>query len=219
MPTINRKQITKAQALARTKKHRQDLLGLKKGWLTLGRAVAKSIDLGVPAVLGMGMVDWVNDTFEVSASHIFRVLQNFKALKGVSTSQLEQMPEGSAHQLTRLPEKERKSPAMIQKAITMKPAEFKKVVDEARQKNGYPPEEWATYARRIPKAIYDSMLEAEAKIARLLQVDIAEACEKRTANLILVVEAIAVLVNGTDESRLKIEIEGSSDVRTLAANS
>lgn len=208
MTTINRKQLTKAQALARTRKHRSDLVGLKKGWLQLGRAVAKSILLGVPAAMGMTMRAWIDDTFEQSASHIFRQLQNFQALKGVSESQLEKMPEGNAHQLTRLSEKERKSPAMIQKAITLKPSEFKEVVDEVRNKNGHKPEEWATYARRIPKSVYDEMLAAEDKVARILQLDIAEESAKRMTNLILIVEAIAALINTTDELHLKVEIEG-----------
>lgn len=209
MPTINRKQITKAQAIIRTKKHRKDLLGLKKGWLQLGRSVAKSIALGVPAALGMTMRAWIDDTFDVSAAHIFRVLQNFEALKGVSEKKLEQMPEGNAHQLTRLPEKERKNPAMIQKALTLKPSEFKEVVDDARSKNGIKAEEWRTFAVRMPLSVYTLVMAAREKMARVLQVDWEDEA-KHPASMITVEEGIAALVNDTDERRLTEELEGGS---------
>ena len=204
--------ISRKLALERTKKHQKDLAFLKKGWSVLGRDVKKSVDMGVPAALEMTMRGWIEKTFPgSSASHIFRQLADYEALKHVPESKLEKMPEGNAHQMTRLPEKERKNPELIQKAITLKPSEFKEVVDTVRAtKMGIKPERWETLAVRVPGQVYDLLIAAQNKIGRVLQVDLEDSM-KRPASLIAVWEAIAQLVNDTDESRLKLEIIGESE--------
>jgi len=208
---IAKKEISKREAEQRTAQHKRDFAGLKKGWSHLGREVARSVDLGVPVKLGMTMRAWLDSTFEESSSNIFAQLKSYRALKGVPDDVLDAMPASNAAQLTRLPQKDRIDAHIVSQAVSQKPKEFKGTVDNLREsKYGITKSEWATYARRVPKEIHDQMIEAEIKIAHVLQVDIAEDSEKRASNLILVLEAIAQLINGTDESRLKTEIEGDS---------
>jgi hypothetical protein len=212
---LKTKELTESEALARTAQHKKDFAGLRKGWVRLGREVAESVDLGVPAALGMTMRDWLDKTFEESSSSIFRQLQNYRALEGVSQGKLEQMPEGNAHQLTRLPEKMRKSPKMIERAITLAPKEFREEVNEIREKKfGIKPEKWETFAVRVPLPVWELLQAAQAKIGRVLQVDL-ESEDVRTKNLIIVWEAIAQLVNGTEEAWLKIELEGGGPLEEL----
>jgi len=65
-------------------------------------------------------------------------------------------------------------------------------------------------AVRVPVAVYELLMAAEEKIGRVLEVDLVDE-SKRPASLITVWEAIAQLVNDTDETRLKLEIEGDCD--------
>lgn len=206
---LTQKTISKAEAQKRTEAHKRDFSVLRKGWVHLGQEVAQSVDLGVPSALGMGMRDWLDTTFEESASHIFRQLQNVRALKGVSQAQLERMPEGNAHQLaTRLPEKERKNPAVIKKAMEQAPAEFRATVKEIREKKyGIKPEPFKTFAVAVPMGVYDQLIAAQDKMAAILGLDLADE-KKHAYALITIWEAVAVLINQTDESKLKAEVEG-----------
>lgn len=209
MPTRLKRQISVKQARDRTAKHKRDFACLRKGWLRLGNEVAESVDLGVPEKLGMTMHEWLDRTFEQSSSHILRQMQNVRALKGVPQAKLEQMPEGNAHELaTKLPEKIRKSPEMIEKAVTLAPAEFKREVAAVREKKyGITPSKYRTFAVCVPLEVYEFLREAENKIARVLQVDI-ETEDLRGKNLMTVWECIANLINSTPEEWLKIETEG-----------
>ena len=212
---LKRKEITKREAETRTSQHKKDFAGLQKGWHLLGKEVAKSVDLGVPAKLGKTMRAWLDETFEQSSSHIFRQLQNLRALDGVPDKKLEQIPEGNAHQLTRLPEKIRKSAEVIEKATTQTPAEFRDTVNDIREKKfGIKQEAWQTFAVRLPLPVWELLQAAQEKIGRVLQVDL-ESDDVRTTSLITVWEAIAQLVNGTDEAWLKIELEGGGPLEEI----
>lgn len=217
MMTLSRKPITKEQAQARTNEHKRDLRALKKGWAHLGREVNKSIEMGVPAALNMTMRAWIEDTFPgSSASHIFRLRAEFEALKHVPVEQLEKMPEGNANQFaTRLPERSRSNPEIIQKAITLKPSEFKAVVEQERIKAGIVPDKWATYARRVPLDVEALLCQAEQKLARVMQIDISEHLKledmkKWTGNSVKVMEGFAILVNDTDEMALQAMLTGGN---------
>ncbi len=203
-----REKIGKHDAELRTARHKRDFATLEKGWLALGREVQKSIDLGVPALLGRTMRQWMAETFDESASHIYRQLQSYRALKSVPQAKLEQISESSAHQLTRLPEKIRKDPELIEKAVKQTSTEFRNTVHGIREKKlGFKPEAWRTFAVRGPVTWYEQMEAAQNKVAEILKLDLTNN-EKRATNLIAVWEAISVLVNTTPKERLLVEIEG-----------
>ena len=219
MKLKKREPITKKQAERRTATHKRDFAGLKKGWVRLGQDVDKSVRLGVPAALGMNMRDWLEKTFPESASHIFRQLQSYRALQGVSPAKLERMPEANAHELTRLPEKDRKAPQIVAKAVSQTPKEFKETISHIREEKYHIPKEtWKTWAVRVPEAVYDNLVAAQEKMARVLQLDLEDE-NARTKNLITIWECIASLVNTTDEAWLKIETEGGGPLEELAIRS
>jgi hypothetical protein len=208
MSQLAKKEFTKHAAELRTARHRRDFATLKKGWMHLGREVQKSIDLGVPGLLGRTMREWMAETFDESASHIYRQLQSYKALKSIAARTLERIPEANAHQLIRLPEKDRKSRQIISKAQKQKPKEFAETVTKIRrEKYGIEPDKFKTFAIRIPEPVYDRLVAAQDKMAHVLNLDL-NIEEMRSTNLIAIWEAVAQLVNGTDESQLKTEVEG-----------
>lgn len=208
MVALAKKEFTKQAAEFRTARHKRDFATLKKGWLHLGREVQKSIDLGVPALLGKTMREWMADTFDESASHIFRQLQSYRALKGMPEKSLRQIPESNAHELTRLNSKDRKAPEIVRKAMKQTPKEFKETVAKIRKdKYGIEPDKFKTFAVRLPEVIYNMLKAAEDKMAHVVNVQL-ETPEERAQNLIVVWEAIAQLVNGTDEAILRTEVEG-----------
>jgi hypothetical protein len=208
MITIIKKELTKHAAELRTAGHKRDFALLKKGWLHLGREVQKSIDLGVPGLLGKTMREWMAGTFDESASHIFRQLQSYRALKGVPEATLAQISESNAHELTKLNEKDRKAPEIVRQAVEQTPKDFKETVSQIRkEKYGIEPDEFRTFAIRVPETVYNLLSAAECKMANIL--DLPLAYEKtRPANTITVWEAIAQLINGTDIEILRAEIEG-----------
>jgi hypothetical protein len=215
----NRVPITKKQAERRTAQHRKEFATLKKGWVHLGAEVEKSVQLGVPAALGQNMREWLESTFPESASYIFRQLQSYRALKGVPQSTLEAIPEGSAHELTRLKEKDRKDPKMLRKAREQSPKEFKETVAEIRETEYHIPKEtWKTFAIRVPLAVYDLLQTAQAKMGRVLQVDLEDDAV-RIKSLITIWEVIAALVNDTPEEWLVIETTGGGPLEELAIRS
>src|ERR1019366_9747101 len=103
--SIKLKEITTQEAQKRTDRHKEDFAGLRKGWVRLAKDVAESVDLHVPAALGMTMDEWLEQTFQESRSNIKDQLRKLRALEGVPEEKLEQISPGNASQLTRLPEK------------------------------------------------------------------------------------------------------------------
>ena len=210
---LKKQQLTKRDAQKRTEQHQKDFASLRKGWVVLGREVAESVDLGVPAKLGKTMRQWLDETFPDSASHIFAQLKSYRALKGVPEDVLEAMPAGNAAQLARLPEKDRKAPQIVSQAVSQPPKEFKETVDTLREKKyGITKDRWETFAVRLPEDVIKLFRAAVEKIGRVLQVDL-EDDEVRPKNMITVMEAIACLINTTDENWLVIELEGENDPR------
>jgi hypothetical protein len=59
MTSLIKKEFTKHGAELRTQRHKRDFATLKNGWMHLGREVQKSIDLGVPGLLGLTMRNWM----------------------------------------------------------------------------------------------------------------------------------------------------------------
>jgi len=208
MIALAKKEFTKHAAELRTARHRRDFATLKKGWMHLGREVQKSVDLGVPALLGRTMREWMAETFDESASHIYRQLQSYRALKSIPEATLRRIPEANAHELVKLPQKERKARLIVSQAVSQKPQQFKETVARIRkEKYGIEPDRYKTFAVRVPEAVYDRLIAAQDKMAHILNLDL-NIEEMRSANLITVWEAVAQLVNDTDESQLKMEVEG-----------
>lgn len=208
-------EISVAEAEQRTADHKRDFARLERGWVRLGRDVEESVRLGVPAKLGKTMRAWLEDTFPgTSASHIFRQLRSYRELQGVDEATLLAIPEANAHELTRLSEKDRKDPQIVSQAVSQGGKEFKKTVEKIRaEKYGITPDEWQTYARRVPQAVFDLMLAAEGKMAAVLELNISEKFKdedfsKWTGNMVKVLEAQAQMILSTDEARLKVETEG-----------
>ena len=204
---LKKKEITRQLAEQRTSKHRLDFKNLRKSWVQLGREVAESVDLRVPEKLGMNMRVWLTQTFGESTSKIFAELRNFRALQGVAIKDLEQIPETSATALTRLPEPQRKSPAWIEKAKSLPPVELKKQVDAELEKKGVKPDLFRTFSLTVTKEILEEMLEAEKKLAGILNLDIA----MRPALRMKVWQAMAVLILTTEREHLVIELEGGDE--------
>ena len=208
MPNIT---VTKKQALEHTAEIKREVGTAKRSRIRILRTIAKSIDGKEYDIAGFGLEEWLLHVgIDTSVSHFLRLLHNTRALRDVPTAQLEEIPEGSAYILARLPEKAR-TRALIEKAASQKPSEFRETVAKVRgvKVDQEPAEKWATYSRKVPRGIYDALVAAEAKIARVLELDIAEDSEYRATNLITILEAIAELINGTAEEMLKTEIEGA----------
>lgn len=208
MTNLTKKEFTKRDAEKRTEQHVKDFSGLKKGWLHLGREVQKSMDLGVPGLLGKTARQWMAETFDESASHIYRQMQSYRALKSIPEATLQEIPEANARELVKLPQKDRKASVIVSQAVSQKPKEFRQTVAKIRkEKYGIEPDKFRTFAVRIPEAIFDRLIAAQDKMATILGLDLNHE-ESRPAKLITIWEAIAELINGTDESQLKTEVEG-----------
>jgi hypothetical protein len=107
--------------------------------------------------------------------------------------------------LTYLPEKDRKSDEWIEKAATLPTKDFKCVVKAAvEKKTGLPQEGFRTWSIALPEAVYESMREAERKLARSLGIDI----EAKPGSRILVWEAFSQWILQTDDDTIKIQTEG-----------
>lgn len=203
------KEITTEEAEQRTNDHKRDFSRLERGWVRLGRDVEESVRLGVPGKLGKTMRTWLADTFEESASHIFRSLQSYRALKGVDEATLLAIPEANAHELVKLTEKDRRDPQIVSQAVSQKPKDFKETVAKIRaQKYGITPSEWRTFALRCPKDVHELLMAAQQRAAEVLSIDLEDE-EKRPVNLITIWEGIAQMV--IDSKLLKAEMIGDAD--------
>lgn len=217
--TLAHHEITAQEARKRTEKHKKDFSELRSTtrarWATIAREVQESVNLGVPEKVNMPVRGWLAYMFEESVSTIYDYLARLKELKHIPVKQLDAMPRLNSKQLMRLPQKLRTA-KVIEQAVEMKPKEFKPIVDEIREKKlGIKPEPWKTYAITMPIAVYEATIASDEKLARVLQVDISEALcaadfTKWTKNRVMVAEAKAQLINLTDESRLRVEIEGDN---------
>lgn len=197
--------ISKNEALKRTAEIKREVGTAKKARIRILRLIAASVDRREYEIAGFEtLAAWLEHVgIETSVSHFLRLLHDVKVLRHVSSAQLEAMPESNSHILARLPEKRQHDPKMIERAVEMKPAEFKALVSG----NNVTPEGWKTFSLRCPVGVYVALQAAQDKIARILDLDLSDD-EKRATRLITVWEAIAELVNGTAAEMLKTEIEG-----------
>jgi hypothetical protein len=197
--------ITKKEALARTAEIKREVGTAKKMRIRILRTIAASVDRREYEIAGFeDLAAWLEHVgIETSVSHFLRLLHNIRALKHVTDAQLEAMPEGNAHTLARLPEKTRRDPKMIERAVSEKPAEFKARVEGTTKEA---PEGWKTFALRVPEGVYGLMIRAQERVANVLQLDLSDEV-KRTANLITIWEGIAQMVVDSQLSDVRIKTE------------
>jgi hypothetical protein len=197
---------TEAEAKAMDQEAIRLIAEVKSGWLCLGLLIDRMATTRAFAVLGFpSMHSWMQRRLGESLSSAYSALRSVRALKGVSEEKLNRIGERNAHALTRLPERERKSHEWIEKAATSSTKEFKLEVEIAlEEKTGLPREKFKTFWIALPEAVFESMCEAEKKLAWTLGIDI----ETNPANRILVWEAWAQWILQTDEQTIKAQTEG-----------
>jgi hypothetical protein len=134
------------------------------------------VDTDAIEVLGFPSVQaWMEARLGASVSNAFSALRSVRALKGVPQEQLERIGERNAHELTYVPEKERKSEEWLEKAATLPTKEFKQEVRKAiEKKTGLPSESFKTFSIALPEKVYESLCEAEKKLAGALCIDIED---------------------------------------------
>jgi hypothetical protein len=203
---IRRPKATEAEAKAMEKEAIRIASEMRTGWLRLGSLIGKMMASHAYEALGYQSIEaWMNARLGESASSAFSALRSVRYLEGVPEEQLKRIGERNANALTYLPVKERKNKEWIEKAATLPIKEFKQEVQiELARKSGMAPERFKTFSIALPELVYQSMCEAEKKIARALQIDI----EDRPGNRILVWEAFAQWILLTDEQTIKTQTEG-----------
>jgi hypothetical protein len=180
---------------------------IRSNWLRLGLLVQKFMVTQAYEALGFPNVHtWMKARFGDSLSGMFSALRSVRALEGVSDEMLTRIGERNAHMLTYLPEKERKSEEWLEKAATFPTKEFKHQVETALvQKTGLPRDKFKTWSIALPEAVYESMCEAEKKLAWSLGLDI----KTKPGLRIQVWEAWTQwILLQTDEEIIKVQTEG-----------
>jgi hypothetical protein len=180
---------------------------IEKTWWGLARLVDTCLKRHVPAALGMTAKQWMDKYLEGSLSDAFRKLRIFRGLAGVPDEKIYEMPERNAYELCRLPEAQRKSPEWVDQAAKLPVAQFKDRVDEALEKKGIARDKFGDFYLRAPVDVIEELQAAEAKIAKILSLDI----ETRPGLRIQVWSAIAALVNTTEEKALLVEMQGDEN--------
>jgi hypothetical protein len=203
---IRRPKATKVEAEAMDKEVARIVGEIRSNWLRLGSLIQRMIDTRAFEALGVAnMHAWMTSRLGESISNAFSALRSVRALKGVPEEKLERIGERNAHMLTYLSEKDRKSDYWIEKASRLPTKDFGHEVRAALdKKNGLPQEGFKTWSIALPEAVYESMCEAEKKLARSLGIDI----ESKPRSRIHVWEAFSQWILLTDEQTIKTQTEG-----------
>jgi hypothetical protein len=121
---------TKEEAGQRTAHIKEVFQSMGKMWWSLGSEVKKAIEDRVPEALGRSAHEWMTDCFGDGWLKIYRAHRIMKAMTGVEMKKLEQISEGNAYVLSRLPEKTRKDPAWLKKAVELNNDDFKAAAEK-----------------------------------------------------------------------------------------
>jgi hypothetical protein len=204
---VRRPKATKTEAEAMDREVVRIVAEIRSNWLRLGSLIQRMIDSRAYEALGFPhMHAWMTARFGDSLSNVFSALRSVRALKGIPEEKLKRIGERNAHMLTYLPRKERKSDEWLEKAASLPIKDFKREVETfQQQKSGLAPEKFKTFSVALPEAVYESVCEAEKKIARSLGIDI----ETKPGNRIQVWEAFAQWILQTDEDKIKLQTEGA----------
>ena len=193
---------TKAEAKRMDKQVRRIVGQIRSNWLRLGRLVQDFRDTRAFEALGFpNFHAWMTARLGESLSNAFSALRSVRALEGILEAKLKRIGERNAHLLTYLPEKERKSEEWLEKAATLPTKEFKHQIETAR---GLSRDGFKTFSIALPDAVYESVIQAEKKIASSLRIDI----ETKPGNRIQVWEAFAQWILQTDEQTIRTQTEG-----------
>jgi len=178
---------------------------VRSGWFRLGLLIDRMQRTHAFDVLGFSMHSWMQARLGESSATAYSALRSVRALEGVPAEKLEQIGERNAHALTYLLEQERKSEEWLKKAATLPTKDFKREVETAIQKKtGLAREKLKPFVILLPELVYDSLCEAEKKVARSLSIDI----ESNPNSRILVWEAFSQWILLTDVETIRIQTEG-----------
>lgn len=198
--------VTKAEAEAMDDQVIRILGEIRSNWLRLGRLVQDFRETRAFEPLGFpNFHAWMKERLGESLSSAFSALRSVCALEGVPEEKLKRIGERNAHMLTYLAEKDRRSDEWIEKAAILPTKDFNRVVRAALEKKaGLPQEKFKTWSIALPEAVYESMIEAEKKLASSLGIDI----ETKPGNRIQVWEAFAQWILQTDGQTIRTQTEG-----------
>jgi hypothetical protein len=179
---------------------------MKSGWLRLGSLIQTMIDTRAYQALDFSSMHvWMEARLGESMASAHSALRSFRALKGISEEKLCKIGERNAHALTYLPDKERRSEEWLEKASKLPTKEFKQEVQIAVQKKtGMVEESFKTFSVALPEQVYESLCEAERKLARVLCIDF----EKYPGKRIFLWEAVAQWILLLDDETIKVQTEG-----------
>lgn len=200
---------TKAEALAMDKQADQIIDGLNSGWLNLGLLMKRMIDTQAFKPLGFAnMNEWMRKKLGTegnSLSKAFSALRSVRALSGVPEEKLKQIGTSNALALTKLPEIERRSEEWLDKAIVTPHKQFKETVAASLEKRGVSrEEERRTFSLNCPLSVYEELMAAQAKLARLLGLDI----EANPGLRVVVWSRNATMINTTEDEHIIVEMQG-----------
>jgi hypothetical protein len=197
---------TEAEAKAMDREAIRIIAEVKSNWLRLGLVIERVSRTEAFVVLGFRSIhSWMEARLGGSMASGYSALRSVRALKDVPDEKLKRIGERNAHALTRLPERERKSDEWVEKAAKLSIREFKREVETAiEKKTGIPQERFKTWWIALPEAVYDSMCEAERKLARSLGIDI----ETNPGTRVQLWEAFSQWILQTDEETIKVQTEG-----------
>ena len=196
-------EITVAEAKKITAELKRDVT---QHWWRIGERILEAQRLGVPAKLDLTFDDWLTEVAPDSRSALYADKRIVEALGDLPRERVMNLSRGAAEQIARLPEKKREK--WIDRAESETVPTLKHAVDT--ELNGGTPahEEFRCYRVILPLAVYEALLAAERKIAGMLSVDLEN---KPQAARIVIIEALAQLVNDTDERVLRTEIIGANE--------
>ena len=197
---------TKAEAEAMDKQVVRIVGQIRSNWLRLGRLIQNFRETRAFEPLGFpNFHAWMTARLGESLSNAFSALRSVRALEGVPEAKLRRIGERNAHMLSYLPPKDRKSDEWIEKAARLPTKDFTHAVRAAlAKKTGLPQESFKTFSIVLPEAVYESVIQAEKKIASSLRIDI----ETKPGNRIQVWEAFAQWILQTDEQTIRTQTEG-----------
>jgi hypothetical protein len=182
-----------------------------KLWWELGAEVKSCIDDFVPQALGKNATEWMKECFGDSWLKIYRAHRAISALPGVPKEKLEKISEGNAYQLARLPEKTRKSPETIEKAIKLSNEEFKEVVEKAREKKGIKRDPMVKFSEifgcnSVPRTLAETMKQALEQAAKAERADLETKEGRITAIECVFSEFLTSQANEEEQSAAQEEI-------------
>lgn len=195
--------LVKSEAVTLSREVEQQVKELSVRGMRLARLLDDCRRKGVHEALGMNWEAWVTKYCGYSLSNVRRKLQISRGFEGVPTKELLLLKEDNAYAALSLPVGERTKQKWLELAANMPTEAFRDAVSHFHGKNGSGPEEFATFSLRAPTGIIASLKEAEAKVGRMLQVDV-----ELPSGRIAAWEAIAALVNTSEPEHLLIEMKG-----------